>query len=138
MSGSRDQASRADGVIRLKITPVSDFYDENDPRYTSEAFELQRALNRELPGELEVRSAPGEKGVITDLIIHISTDAAMTGLIEVLKTWLISKPGHRRIDLEYQLDERVGKRTGMLHIDASNVDSEDLVAIASEVFESEG
>ena len=52
MAGPQEQTSRSSDAIRFRITPSSDFYDEEDPRYTSEAFELQRALRHELPDGL--------------------------------------------------------------------------------------
>jgi hypothetical protein len=132
------QAQSASGAIRLTITPVSDFYDKDDPRYSSEAFELQQALVRELPDELEVRAEPGEKGGLADLIVNIATGGAISGLVEVFKAWLGARPVHRRIDLEFEVVEDEGKRTGKLIIDASNVDSKQLAAIAGEAFKSRG
>ena len=138
MAGQEGQESPGNGTIRLRITPLSDFYDEDDPRHASEAFELQRAIKRELPDGLEVRSAPGEKGVLTDLIVDITTGGLITGLLEVLKAWLATKPIHRKIDLEFEVDERMGQRTAKLRVDASNVDSEQLAEITSEAFKSRG
>ena len=138
MATGGSEAQSASGAIRLTITPVSDFYDENDPRYSSEAFELQRALARELPGELEVRSEPGEKGGLAGLIVNIATGGAISGLVEVFKAWLAAKPVHRSIVLEFEVAEENGKRTGKLVINASNVDSKELAAITGEAFKSRG
>lgn len=134
MSGPEEQAERADNVIRLKIMPISDFYNQRDPRHSSEAFELQQLLDRELPGELETRSAPGTKGVITDLIVPIATSGGMTALVEVFKAWLAKRPDHRKIDLEFEVNTSKGKRAGKLSVDASNVDSKDITAITKEAF----
>jgi hypothetical protein len=131
-------AAPGSGAIRIKITPLSDFYNEDDPRYSSEGFELQRALVRELPDELEVSSEPGEKGGLADLIVNIATGGAITGLVEVFKAWLATRPVHRKIDLEFEVVESKGKRTGKLQIDASNVDSQQLAEIAGQAFQSRG
>lgn len=138
MAEEGGEASPGSGAIRLKITPLSDFYHEDDPRYSSEAFELQRALVRELPGELEIRSEPGEKGGLADLIVNIATGGVISGLVEVLKAWLAVRPVHRKIDLEFEVVEAKGKRTGKLRIDATNVDSPQLAAITGEALQSRG
>ena len=136
MGGPQEQAPRSGDAIRLRIKPLSDFYDEKDPRYASEAFELQRALGHELPDGLEVHPATGEKGVAVDLIVNITTAGGIAGIVEVIKAWLATRPVHRKIDLEFEVDERKGKRTGKLRIDASNVDSQHLDEITGDAFKS--
>jgi Effector Associated Constant Component 1 len=138
MAGQEGRASPGDGVVRLRITPLSDFFDENDPRHASEAFELQRALKREGVEGLQARPAPGEKGVLTDIIVDVATGGAITGLIEVFKIWLAARPVNRKLELEFEVEERKGKRTGTLHIDASNIDSDSLAEITSEAFRPKG
>ena len=134
MSGPQEETSKVGDVIRFKITPLSDFYSEDDQRYASEAFELQRALRRELPDEVEIGSAPGSKGALTDLIVTITTSGGVTALAEVIKAWLATRPVHRQVDLEFEVDQSKGKRTGSLHIDASNVDSQQLAEMTDAAF----
>jgi Effector Associated Constant Component 1 len=138
MPGLQGETPKGDDAIRFKITPLSDFYSEDDPRYASEAFELQRALRRELPDEVEIGSAPGNKGTLTDLLMTITTTGGITALAEVIKAWLATRPVHRQVDLEFEIDQRKGKRTGSLHIDASNVDSQQLAEITDAAFGSKG
>jgi len=97
---------------------------------------LERALRQELPDGLEISSVPGEKGVLTELIANITTGGGIAALAEVIKAWLASRPVHRKIDLEFEVDERKGKRKGRLCIDASNVDSQQLAEIAGHAFKS--
>ena len=132
----QEQKSPSSNAVRFRITPLSDYYSEEDPRYASEAFELERALRQELPDGLEISSVPGEKGVLTELIANITTGGGIAALAEVIKAWLASRPVHRKIDLEFEVDERKGKRKGRLCIDASNVDSQQLAEIAGHAFKS--
>lgn len=138
MPGLQGETPEGDNAIRFKITPSSDFYSEDDKRYASEAFELQRALRHELPDEVELDSAPGSKGALTDLIVTITTSGGITALAEVIKAWLATRPVHRQVDLEFEIDQKKGKHTGSLHIDASNVDSQQLAEIADAAFGSKG
>jgi hypothetical protein len=115
---------------------MSSFYAKDDPRYESEAFELQRVLDRELPGALEERAAPGGKGLLPDLVVDLISGGAIRGLVEAFKVWLAARPVHRTIDLEFEVEENNGKRKVKLTIDASNVDSLQLATITGEAFKS--
>lgn len=138
MAGPEERASRGEGNLRFTITPLSDFYDDKDPRYASEAFELQHAVKREMPDLVEVRAAHGEKGLLSELIVDIVTSGSLTALVEIFKAWLAARPAHRKIDLKFEIDQQKGKRTGTLQIDASNVDSQQLAEISAEAFKSRG
>ena len=120
-------------AIQLKVIPNSDFYRADDPRHESEVFELQQALYREFPRELEARPLPEMKGGI-ELILTVAPGPVIMGLADVLRAWLGSRPVHRSIDVVYEVDESDGKRTGTIHVDASNVDSQQLAMITGEAF----
>ena len=138
MSGAQGEMPKSGDAIRFKITPLSDFYSQDDPRHASEEFDLQRALRRELADEVEIHPAPGKKGALTDLIVTITTSGGVTALAEVIKAWLATRPVHRKVDLEFEIDQKKGKRTGSVHIDASNVDSEQLAHITDAAFGAKG
>jgi len=139
MTESIEESSPVDGKVRLTITPTSDFYAENDQRTRDEAFELIEAIRRELPDEVEARPVPGEKGIITDLVIPLVPVAgpALTAAVAVFKAWIAKRPTNRTIVLEFEID-RGGdqKSSGKLRLDATNVDSAVLDTIAKEVLSS--
>ena len=76
--------------------------------------------------------------MLTELIVDITTGGGIAALAEVIKAWLATRPVHRKIDLEFEVDERKGKRTGRVRIDASNVDSQQLAEITGDAFKSRG
>ena len=125
-------------AVQLTVIPRSDFYGDGDPRSGTEAFELQQALSREFPGELVARPSAGTKGGLTELILTVATGPAITGLVDVFKAWLASRPQHRQIDVEFEIAESDGKRHGTIHVDASNVDSQQLAMITGEAFSPKG
>lgn len=125
------------GNVRLKITPQTDFYAAGDERAKQEAFELEGALKRALPKEVETRPAADEKGVITDLVIPLASSGAMTAMVEAFKAWLSKRPTNRSIDVEFEIDEsEEGTRKGTFSVDAQNVDDKVLDTIARGVLES--
>ena len=137
MTGSIEAASSGAGEVRLTVTPRSDFYASTDERADHEAFELQEAIRRELPDAVDARAAPGEKGVITDVIIPLASGGALTAVVEVFKTWLAKRPTNRTIDLSFEVDRgKDGKKSGTLRLDSTNIDDAVLDTIAKEVLAS--
>jgi hypothetical protein len=132
----RDTSSQA--AIRLTITPVSDFYDKDDPRSESEAFELRRALTRELPEQIEDRADPTGKGVLSELVVNLVGGGAIRALVDGFKAWLDARPTHRTVNVEFEFEENGVIRKGKFTADATNVDSVSLAALARGVVESAG
>jgi hypothetical protein len=130
-STDADSPTRA---LRLTIKPRSDFYAAHDQRAADEEFELQQALSRELPEQVRARPMPGEKGVVTDVLIPLASSGAFTAMAEVFKAWVAKRPTNRAIDVEYEIDEGdTGTRSGKLRIDSTNVDNDVLETAVREV-----
>jgi hypothetical protein len=134
MGDEVDPTTPEAGFVRLTIVPVSDYFSPEDPRAASETYELRQALQRDLPAELEVHASSDEKGILSSLILSLTSSGAITALVEVLKAWLGTRPVHRTLDVQFEYDEKKGKRTGTLHLDASNIDSDELAKIMSGAF----
>jgi hypothetical protein len=129
-----ESGTTSDGTVRLRITPQSDFYAEGDERLAEEAFELQQAFQRELPETVESRPVPGEKGVVTEIVIPLISGGALTSTVEIFKAWLAKRPTNRKIELEFELERGKDTSSGTIHLDATNVDDAVLDNITKEVF----
>jgi len=129
-----EAGTTSEGTVRLRITPQSDFYAAGDERLADEAFELQQAFQRELPETVEARPVPGEKGIVTEIVIPLVSSGALTAAVEVFKAWLAKRPTNRKIELEFELERGKEKSSGTLHLDSTNVDNAVLENITKEVF----
>ena len=124
---------QADTTVLLKITPLSDYFAAGDPRTDDEALELDQALQRELPDDVKPRSEPGQKGIVTDVIIPLGSSGALTATVEVFKAWLAKRPTNRKLVVEFEVEEdEDGRRSGRLEVDATNVDDSVLDSVVKE------
>jgi hypothetical protein len=99
-----------------------------------ELFELESDLTRELPDMIEQRAVAGKKGIVTEVLIPIGSSGALTAMVEVFKAWIGKRPTNRTLDVHFDVDDgRPDKRSGSLHVDATNVGSEVFDTIAQEV-----
>ena len=134
MTGSTEGLLTADGAVRFTITPHSDYFAPHDEKTVGEGFELEAAMARKLPDAMASRPAPGQKGVLTDVLIPLGSSGALTATVEVFKAWLAKRPTHRTIDVEFEIEQGdAPKRTGTFSVDATNVDDAVLDTIAKEV-----
>lgn len=134
MSGDEDQPSNS--TIRFRITPESTYYAAADQRTKDEQFELQEALARALPDDVDRRPAPGEKGVLTDVVLPLAAGGGFTAMTEVFKAWLAKRPTNRTIHVEYEINRGEQGGSGTLDLDATNVEDDVLGAIAKEALAS--
>jgi hypothetical protein len=136
MNASANEETPATGTFRLTVTPWTDYYGPGDARARDEEFELQQALKQELPDHVRMRSAEGEKGVITDIIVPLGTSGALTAVVELFKAWLSKRPTNRRITVDFEVEQnKKGRRSGSLTVDATNVDNEILDTVARAALE---
>jgi membrane-associated two-gene conflict system component 1 (EACC1) len=129
MQGEIGSAAPAGESVRVMIKPASDYFAAEDPRAQSEVSELRTALERNFPDALEVGPAVGEKGILADLILSLTSNGAVAALAGVLKAWMAARPAHRELDLEIM--DGNGQSIKSLHLNASNIDSESLAKITS-------
>jgi hypothetical protein len=135
MNTSATEDAPPTGTVRFEVNPQNGYYAPGDSRGRDEEFELQDALKAQLAGNLKTGAAEGDKGVITDVVLPLATGGAFTAMVDAFKAWLSSRPQHRTIELEFEIDEQDGKRSGTLTVDAKNVDSIDLDTIVREAFQ---
>jgi hypothetical protein len=129
------EASQA-GELRLAITAQSDYFGPQDDRGKEEAFELQNALQVELRENVATRPAPGEKGIISDVIVPLASSGALGAVVEVFKAWLSIRPKHRTITVDFKVDAPTrGTRSGTVTINATNVSDKALETAVREALQ---
>jgi hypothetical protein len=76
--------------------------------------------------------AEGKKGIeLVEVVLTLGSAGAFTAAVEAFKIWMAKKPDHRKLDVTYEIVEgEGGNRTGHIRVDATNVDSADIAAVA--------
>jgi hypothetical protein len=121
-------------TLRLVVTPADDFFKKSDERWQAELFDLQQVLEREVGSTVEpVEVTEGKKGIeLVEVILTLGSAGAFTAAVEAFKVWMGKKPDQRKLDVTWQIvEDEDGGRSGHLRVDATNVDSADVAAVAN-------
>ncbi|WP_418604120.1 effector-associated constant component EACC1 [Hwangdonia sp.] len=116
--------------IEVILNPSSDFFDENDPRWSQQ----KNLLVRDLQGratKVEKKSEPmdGMKGGLETLIITLGP-AVITGIVDVVKAWLA-----RDKSTKIELSANINGKTVSFTADASGVDKNTLKEFLEQAIE---
>jgi hypothetical protein len=75
--------------LRLKLTPNSDRYVEDDERWIEQVSLLRREMKLATGSVVTARVAsPGAKGAIDELIIALGSAGAFTATVEIVRAFL--------------------------------------------------
>ncbi|MFD1162017.1 effector-associated constant component EACC1 [Hwangdonia seohaensis] len=116
--------------IEVILNPSSDFFDENDQRWSQQ----KNLLVRDLQGratKVEKKSEPmdGMKGGLETLIITLGP-AVITGIVDVVKAWLA-----RDKSTKIELSANINGKTVSFTADASGVDKNTLKEFLEQAIE---
>lgn len=103
--------------LEIKIAPLSEKFDENDPRWMVQKDELTKNLKSEI-GDVrkEVIPVEGMKGGMEAIILAIGGSGLIPGLVEIVKTWITRD---RTRSVEVTIDSKNGPVT--IKIDATGL-----------------
>jgi hypothetical protein len=118
----------------LGLTPKSERYDADDPRWLEQVADLVKELRIET-NALRVRHTPvhGTKGTIDELILTLGSAGAFTTMLDLVRAWL-ARDKTRSVELIFQ-DE--GGDDRYFTVTAANASAQALdpvmVALASRI-----
>lgn len=73
----------------VKILPTRGRYGAHDARWLDEKSELLMGLRDAVPSTQQLHEpVPGTKGIAGDILVPLISAGALTGVVEVLRTWL--------------------------------------------------
>jgi hypothetical protein len=117
-----------EGPITITVQPgTSEWGTTNSERWREDLHELYDELALAVP-EAIPPAEPGEddKGIgLMEIILALASSGAVTSTIDAFKRWLGKKPDRRELVATLQ----VGGETRTITVDATNVDSGDLVEL---------
>ncbi len=118
------------GVVALVRPDIEHWGREDDDRWRADLADLQGELRRKLPREVQDPGvASGGRGAaeLTDVLVSLGSAGAITAMVEVIKAWIVSKPGHRTVTVS--IDTSATSRTVV--VDADGLGAQELTTVAT-------
>lgn len=115
--------------LTLRLKPDAEHWGgEDDDRWRTDLADLQRRLGQALPQETyEPGQAPGQRGAaeVSEIILALGSAGAVTAMVEVIKAWIGSRPGKRKVKVDIESTD--GKRTVV--VESDGLGAEELTSV---------
>jgi len=125
---------QGDATLILEVAPDEEEWGSRNDKWQLDLFTLRQELERAVPDSVEeLKPGEGQLGlVLVPIIVALGSSGAFTAALSAFKAWLAQRPVHRRINVKF----KIGDTEGEVTIDADNVASNGLTAVANEVLKS--